>query len=185
MLKSLTLKYRLLTAAAAALTLTRASGTLESPPISLELSETAAAYEGYQILQDQIGIEQTCIIAKMIEDSSYPELIRGLITVESEWQVDALSPYHAIGLMQIRELAAVEFEPDITEETLFNPMRNVELGIAIFEKYMDYFRDYSEPEHWALTSYNRGLSGANALEMNPPRTAFSCRVILNMEMFEG
>ncbi|MFH0766382.1 MAG: lytic transglycosylase domain-containing protein [Calditrichota bacterium] len=185
MLETIPFKYRLAVVVTAALALMTASGAPEAPHPSWELPESAASYEGYQILQDQIGEEQTCIIAKLIEDSSCPELIRSIIAVESEWQVNAVSPLRAIGLMQIRSSAAADINPGITEEILFNPMRNVELGIAIFEKYMDYFDDYSDPEQWALTSYNRGLFGAISLDMDPPSTSYSRRVLLNMEIPQG
>ncbi len=142
----------------------------ELPPETLE-------YWGYQKLQKQIGVDEANVIAKIIEDSEYPDLIRAIITIESAWKVDAQSFMDARGLMQIRQIAAQEVDPDVKPDDLYDPFTNIEIGIAIFMDHMAYFSDYKESEHWALTSYNRGRFGTFSLNQRPPRTRYSQKVL--------
>ena len=158
-------------------------GVGESPEISGDSDDLSALPEdvrdfwGYRKLADQIGHERAFIIASLIENSSYPDLIRSIITIESVWDVDAVSNREARGLMQIRMIAAQEIDSTITPQDLIEPMTNVELGIQIFEEHMDYFDRYNGAEHWALTSYNRGRYGTFQLEMKPPTTDYSRKVL--------
>lgn len=142
-----------------------------------DLSDGKGDFWGYKRLARQVGEEKAYIVANLIEQSSYPDLIRAIITVESSWWMQAISNREARGLMQIRMVAAKEIDPDITPELLFDPIRNIEIGIQIFEEHMDYFDDYKESEHWALTSYNRGRSGTFSLKQNPPETEYSLKVL--------
>lgn len=142
-----------------------------------ELPTETMNYWGYQKLQKQIGVEETKVVAKMIEDSEYPDLIRAIITTESSWNTKAESYADARGLMQIRQIAAQEVDPTVEPEDLFDPFTNVEIGIAIFKDHMQYFANYSGSEHWALTSYNRGRYGTFSLKQHPPRTRYSKKVL--------
>jgi len=132
---------------------------------------------GYQKLMKSVGLEQTRQVAGMIEFSKYPDFIKALIVVESAWNYEVRSWAGAIGLMQIRMIAAGEVDPQITEEQLFDPVVNVHIGITIFEDHMDHFRMRNEFEHWALTSYNRGRGGMYSLRLDPPRTDYSMKVV--------
>ena len=142
-----------------------------------DLPDSNGDFWGYKRLAGQIGEEKAYIVASIIEQSSYPELIRAIITIESSWHMRALSNREARGLMQIRMVAAREIKQDITSEELFDPIINVEIGIHIFEQHMNYFDNYHESEHWALTSYNRGRSGTFSLRQNPPETVYSVKVL--------
>lgn len=132
---------------------------------------------GYQRLIHQIGEEKTRQVVGLIEYSAYPEFVRAMITVESAWWNDSRSNMDAIGLMQIRMIAASEVDPFISEDELFEPLTNVEIGIEIFEEHMKYFDVFDETEHWALTSYNRGRGGTFALKQSPPYTDYSLKVL--------
>lgn len=134
-------------------------------------------YWGYQRLAAQIGEEKAREVAGYIEYSSYPELIKAIITVESAWRVEAESNAQALGLMQIRMITAHEYEPDLTMAELFNPAKNIQIGIQIFEDHMNYFDDFTAGEHWALTSYNRGRFGTFSLDKNIPSTRYSRKVL--------
>jgi soluble lytic murein transglycosylase-like protein len=132
---------------------------------------------GYRKLVGRIGGGKTWQVAQMIENSEHPGLVKAIISVESNWDPFALSSREARGLMQIRMIAARELKGDIQPSALYDPVLNVRLGIQILEEHLDYFNGFSEPEHWALTSYNRGRQGTFALNMNPPRTRYSTRVL--------
>ncbi len=132
---------------------------------------------GYQRLIKTIGMEKTRQVAGLIEYSTYPDFVRAIIAVESAWNSQARSHMDAIGLMQIRMIAAGEVDADITENKLFEPITNVEIGIQIFEEHMKYFDVFNETEHWALTSYNRGRGGTFRLKQDPPYTDYSEKVV--------
>jgi len=155
----------------------------QAPASDVTIADIMAASEewldfwGYAKLADQIGDEEAFIVASMVENSTYPDLIRAIITVESAWDARARSCRDAIGLMQIRMIAANEYISDITEEELFDPLINVDVGIRIFEQHMNFFGDYSDAEQWALTSYNRGRAGTFSLNRIPPITDYSQKVI--------
>lgn len=138
-------------------------------------------YEGYQYLLSQVGSDETIEVIRLIENSLYPDLVKAIIEVESNWCAEALSPRDARGLMQIRPIAALDIDPCFTPDKLFDPVENVRIGIIIFEDHMDYFTKYNDSEHWALTSYNRGRKGTFNLELRPPRTRYSSKV-LNLKM---
>lgn len=142
-----------------------------------ELSQLIWSYPGYQMLARQVGVVKAAIVAKLIEDSEYPELIRSIITVESSWQVRAVSSKNAIGLMQIRMIAAQDIDSTLTEMDLFDPITNVVVGMKIFYGNMHYFERFADTEHWALTAYNRGRAGTFALQSSPPATNYSRRVL--------
>ena len=132
---------------------------------------------GYQKLINNIGMDKTREVAELIESSFYPDLIRSIIMVESNWDPDARSNVDALGLMQVRMIAAGEVDPEITEELLFDPVTNVQIGIYIFEEHMKHFVEREATEHWALTSYNRGRGGTFALHIIPPSTDYSRKVL--------
>jgi len=138
-------------------------------------------YDGYRYLMRQTGSQKTIEIIRLIENSAYPDLVRAIIEVESNWRVNALSAKDAMGLMQIRLIAADEVEPGVHPDQLFEPVTNVMIGIVIFENLMDYFQRFGSAEHWALTAYNRGRKGTFNLDMYPPRTFYSNKV-LNLSM---
>ena len=135
------------------------------------------SYWGYQKLEKQIGHDQTLKIVELVETSGHPEMIKAIIEVESAWRVNARSHKDARGLMQIRHIAAREVDPYVTNDELYEPLRNVVMGIEIFEKHMEYYLGFDDPEHWALTSYNRGRRGTFALKMDPPSTRYSRKVL--------
>lgn len=135
------------------------------------------SYWGYQKLERQIGHDQTLKVVELVETSGHPDMIKAIIEVESAWRVKARSRKDARGLMQIRHIAAREVDPYVTNDELYEPVRNVVMGIEIFEKHMEYYMGFDDPEHWALTSYNRGRRGTFALKMDPPSTRYSRKVL--------
>ena len=159
------------------------SGVVESPQLRgppsffQDLPISFAEYWGYQKLAGQVGCSAVQEVANLIERSAYPELVKSIISVESNWDALALSSRGAYGLMQVRMIAAVEVAPDIEYFDLYDPVFNVRIGIAIFENHMDYFMGFDAVEHWVLTSYNRGRQGAFELNMDPPCTKYSQKVL--------
>ncbi len=98
-----------------------------------------------------------------------PELILGIIHVESYFNPKAISHANAVGLMQLVPssggLDAYEYifgecaEP--SQEYLFNPENNIQLGTAYLQKMKDvYFKDLVDSEnklYCIIASYNTGV----------------------------
>ena len=141
------------------------------------LLDAFEGYRGYAELLKQTDAETTMEVVRLIETSQYPDLVRAIIEVESNWNIRALSHKDARGLMQIRDIAAREIVPTIDPDALYDPILNVRIGIEIFEDHMNYFENYNHSEHWALTSYNRGRYGTFSLQATPPRTSYSNNVL--------
>ena len=146
---------------------------LEIEPLLVALDN----YVGYHYLLGQIGSDETIEVIRIIERSSYPDLVKAIIEVESSWRVKARSCMDARGLMQVRLIAARDIDPKISPEDLFDPVTNVRLGVQIFENHMAYFSPFSSTVHWALTAYNRGRKGTFDLKSYPPRTSYSNKVL--------
>ena len=159
------------------------NGVVEAPQLRgppgfyQDLTIDFIEYWGYQKLAGQVGWSAVQEVVNLIEGSVYPALVKSIISVESNWDAFARSPRDAYGLMQVRMIAAVEVELDIEYFDLYDPVLNVRIGIAIFERHMEYFMGFDAAEHWALTSYNRGRCGAFELNLDPPRTRYSQKVL--------
>ena len=141
------------------------------------LMEHLREFRGYRKLIDIVDLDKALRVIELIETSKYPDLIKAIITVESDWDPLALSNREARGLMQIRMIAAKELKEDIKPSDLYDPIINVKMGIRIFEEHMDHFLGFKETVHWALNSYNRGRHGTFALNLDPPRTRYSNKVL--------
>jgi soluble lytic murein transglycosylase-like protein len=77
-----------------------------------------------------------------------------LVRVESAFNPRALSPVGAIGLTQMMLPTAVELEPGITRERLYDRDTNLRLGFRYFRHLL---RFYGGDVETALHAYNRGI----------------------------
>ena len=82
-----------------------------------------------------------------------PGLAFRLVRVESNFNPNARSSADAIGLVQVQLATARHYEPRITEAQLFEPVRNLRIGLR-------YLRDlnvrYGDDMRLALMAYNVG-----------------------------
>ncbi len=86
-----------------------------------------------------------------------PELIASVINVESSFNEKAKSNKDAIGLMQIKLTTAnyvndLNNQNEITENELFNPTTNIELGCQYLKYLINKFTDIDA----SLAAYNAG-----------------------------
>ncbi|HEX8244460.1 MAG TPA: transglycosylase SLT domain-containing protein [Longimicrobium sp.] len=77
-----------------------------------------------------------------------------LVRVESAFNPRALSPVGAIGLTQMMLPTAMELQPGITRERLFERDTNLRLGFRYFRTLL---RFYGGDVETALHAYNRGM----------------------------
>jgi len=111
----------------------------------------------------QLESERIYAIAKSIYEISLkynfnPLLICALIKVESNFIVDSVSDSYAFGLCQVRRFIAKELAENIgikwdgAEKTLFDPQKNIKIGMHYLALLYDDFGDMK----LALTAYNHG-----------------------------
>jgi soluble lytic murein transglycosylase len=112
---------------------------------------------------NQLESETIYKIAKTIYEISVkynfnPLLTSAIIKVESNFIVDSVSDSYAFGLCQVRRFIAKELAENIgikwdgAEKTLFNPEKNISIGMYYLALLFDDFEDMK----LALTAYNYG-----------------------------
>ena len=90
-------------------------------------------------------------------------LIYSIIKAESNFNPNAKSKSDAIGLMQIMETTAIETAEelgymDVTEEKLYNPEINIEIGVKYFSKLLQLYNDNT---NLAIIAYNAGIGNVD------------------------
>lgn len=105
-----------------------------------------------------------------------PDLIFGIIRVESRFNPNAVGSVGEIGLMQIRPETAITIDPGSTVEKLFDPAYNVRLGIRHLKDHLHFFRG---DLRLALLAYNRGRGTINNLLMigENPSNGYATKVL--------
>lgn len=80
-------------------------------------------------------------------------MIFAIIKVESAFDIQAISPVGAIGLMQIMpKTADYIYNEDIDKDKLFNAEFNIDTGV----RYISYLKEKFDEIRWLLIAYNAG-----------------------------
>lgn len=96
-----------------------------------------------------------------VAQSIEPELAFRLVRVESVFDPRAVSPVGALGLTQLMEATAREFEPSVTRERLLDAETNLRIGFRYLRALI---REHKGNLRLALLTYNRGpVAVQNAL----------------------
>jgi len=125
-------------------------------PTFVMLEETLAAVATE--LSDEERIAVAAEIARAEREAGLPALLLvSLIQQESRFDAHAVGPRGALGLMQLRPFVASDIarrheRSYAGRETLFDPVRNVELGCL----YLAELRDEFGTVALALAAYNKG-----------------------------
>ena len=91
-----------------------------------------------------------------------PLLIYSIIKAESNFNENAKSNSNAIGLMQVmlstaQEMGAKMKSVEITEEKLYEPERNIEIGVKYFKSLLQKYDNYN----LAIIAYNAGMGNVD------------------------
>ena len=103
-------------------------------------------------------IEYSEYVEKYAEEHNVsPYLIYSIIREESKFNISAMSNKGALGLMQIMDKTAKEIAENKTIEyesgtTLYNPEKNIQIGVIYFASLLEQFNDVN----LALAAYNAG-----------------------------
>jgi soluble lytic murein transglycosylase-like protein len=89
-----------------------------------------------------------------------PEFVRAVVAAESGYQVNAVSPKGAIGLMQLMPATARQFGADPR-----NPEQNVDAGARYLR---DLLLKYDNHAYHALAAYNAGPGAVDKYHGVPP-----------------
>ena len=90
-------------------------------------------------------------------------LIYAIIKAESNFDDDAVSNKGAMGLMQLmddtaKEVATNELMEYNSEETLYNPEKNIQIGVKYFADLKEIFKN----DAIAIAAYNAGMGTVNS-----------------------
>jgi len=164
-------------------------------------SDESAIHQVVQHLKDKqvkLGHDDLRVVAKTIwKESQYHNvdyrLVLALIEVESNYRHDVISPDGSKGLMQLKPSTAraIAQEAGMSykgSSDLFNPKKNIQIGVYFLSKLIDDFKSIRK----ALYAYNVGPNRAKKkiaqLQSNKdPHSRFTRRVMLafqnNMSTF--
>ena len=91
-----------------------------------------------------------------------PYMVYAIIKAESNFNENAKSASNAVGLMQIMEATAIEtankMDLDVTEEDLFDPELNINIGLKYFSKLLN---KYNDNYYLAIIAYNAGIGNVD------------------------
>ena len=97
------------------------------------------------------------------ENNIDPLLIYSIIKAESNFDDEAVSNKGAMGLMQLmdetaKEVATNELMQYDSEETLYNPEKNIQIGVKYYSNLKEIFGN----DEIALAAYNAGMGTVNS-----------------------
>ena len=91
-----------------------------------------------------------------------PYMVYAIIKAESNFNENAKSASNAVGLMQIMEATAIEtankMDLNVTEEDLFNPELNINIGLKYFSNLVN---KYNDNYYLAIIAYNAGIGNVD------------------------
>jgi soluble lytic murein transglycosylase len=91
-----------------------------------------------------------------------PLLVKAVVIEESSMNYRVRGKFGEIGLMQVTPGVLKDYAKAtgrvITQEQLFVPETNLEVGCWYLARMMRMFRDQREPVYFALAAYNAGMS---------------------------
>jgi len=139
---------------------------IEEEKINKKIKKVALSYNKNLTEKDIEEITKTIVHMTYKYENLSLDLILAVITQESGWKYNAISPVGAIGIMQIMPatgefLSLEEGLRNYSLDSLFNPITNIKLGC----RYMNFlFSCYGENTKTALIHYNAGGKWASVYD---------------------
>jgi len=133
------------------------TGELESVKLKLARAEALLGYSA----QYRIPADLAALVFDIAQREGLdPELAFRLVNVESRFNPRAQSNAGAYGLAQVQVATAKFYDPEITEERLYEPELNLQIG---FRYLRDLIETYAGDIKMALLAYNRGPTRVRVL----------------------
>lgn len=133
------------------------TGELESVKLKLARAEALLGYSA----QYRIPADLAALVFDIAQREGLdPELAFRLINVESRFNPRAKSSAGAFGLAQVQVATAKFYDSEITEERLYEPELNLQIG---FRYLRDLIETYAGDIKMALLAYNRGPTRVRVL----------------------
>ena len=136
--------------------------------------------EGIKANEGNLNLVAQTILEESLRHGMDYRLILAIMKVESNYRQYVISPDGAMGFMQIKPLLAGEIAKEAGIQysglkDLFDPQKNIRLGIYYIAKLIDMFDDFPT----ALFAYNVGHNKAKKLLAadKDPHTSYTKRVI--------
>jgi len=133
--------------------------TSELELVKLKLAR-AEALLGYSTRYRIPGDLAALVFDVAVREGLDPELAFRLVNLESRFNTRAKSHANAYGLAQVQVATARFYEPEITEEKLYEPELNLQIG---FRYLRDLIETYAGDIKMALLAYNRGPTRVRTL----------------------
>jgi soluble lytic murein transglycosylase-like protein len=130
--------------------------------VALSLMQTGKATGALTAMSAPFSIDQT-VREAAAEHRVDPAFIKSIIHAESSFQLDAISPKGAIGLMQLMPETAQELGYDPT-----NPKENIHAGTAYLSYLMNLYRHRKNGLQLAVAAYNAGPGNVARYRGIPP-----------------
>lgn len=109
------------------------------------------------------------------------ELVMAVIERESLYNADEVGDNgNSVGLMQIQERYNRELMQELGVTDLYNPMQNVEVGVALLQRYFEKYEDI----YTVLMAYNGGESYAKRMVKAGKRSNYAKEIIERAAAFE-
>ena len=146
--------------------------TLSGGGSSLSASAQSELKANQERIRDIVGYAnryhiQAPLAAKIydhaVAERIAPDLAFRLVRVESEFAVNARSKAPAIGLTQLMVETASYYQPGVTENDLYAPDLNLQIG---FRYLRDLLREFHGDVTVSLEAYNRGPVPVAAAQAN-------------------
>jgi soluble lytic murein transglycosylase-like protein len=93
-----------------------------------------------------------------------PELVHTVIQAESNYDIFAISPAGAMGLMQLMPETALQYGV----QNVFDPAQNIEGGVRYLRDLVALYRDQKDQTKLVLAAYNAGQEAVRRYKGVPP-----------------
>lgn len=123
----------------------------------VESEETSSPYGDIRLYNVPLSAELQFHVMKECDGYNIaPAIVLAIMDVESDYDINALSKYGDIGIMQISPIWQWERMESLGCNDLYDPYQNIKVGID----YLAWLKDINPDICWVLMAYNEGPDDA-------------------------